>query len=162
MALCIISPCTFALFVSRTFKPLTQPTTFPLIITSSATISPLIFDVSPTVSKCAWISPSIVPSIWMSPVVRRFLNFQITRQNRRRDFGKNLIFNRQIRILFSRFDSFCIFWWHWYWSYYNILAFSFDLLNILVPFKLNYLLKNVYHASFKIQKVFVSINICSR
>jgi hypothetical protein len=38
---------------------------------SSATISPRMVALSPTVSRWARMSPSTVPSTWMSPVVRR-------------------------------------------------------------------------------------------
>src|SRR5690606_31996391 len=53
------------------FSPRTRPITRPLTTMSSATISPRMVALSPTVSRWARMSPSTVPSTWMSPVVRR-------------------------------------------------------------------------------------------
>src|SRR6056297_611760 len=71
MVLWMMSPSTRAVEVRRTLRPRTRPTMRPLITTSSAMTSPLIVAPSPMVSRCARISPSIVPSTWMSPVVLR-------------------------------------------------------------------------------------------
>src|SRR6056297_90641 len=71
MVLWMMSPSTRAVAVSRTFKPRTRPTTRPFTTTSSAMTSPLIVALSPTVSRCARMSPSTVPSTLMSPVVLR-------------------------------------------------------------------------------------------
>lgn len=69
IALWMMSPSTRAEAASRTFTPLSRPTTRPLTTTSSATISPRIVAVSPTVSCVARMSPCTVPSTRTSPEV---------------------------------------------------------------------------------------------
>jgi hypothetical protein len=69
MVLWMMSPSTRAEEVRRTFSPRTRPTMRPLMTTSSATTSPLTVAPSPMVNRWARMSPSTVPSTWMSPVV---------------------------------------------------------------------------------------------
>src|SRR5690606_13946211 len=69
MVLWMMSPSTRAVEVSRTLRPRTRPITRPFTTMSSATISPLIVALSPTVKRCARMSPSTTPSTWMSPEV---------------------------------------------------------------------------------------------
>ena len=69
MVLWMMSPSQRAEVESRTLSPRSRPVTRPCTITSSAITSPLTVALSPTTRVWARMSPSTMPSIWMSPLV---------------------------------------------------------------------------------------------